>query len=198
MLLQHDIAFRLIPKDAHDKMFVAGGRVVFAQLLRGQVPMRVQPVRITRDEEEPLRAVRFRKFGRLRGEHGRLGAANLITLTRPAGSRRCRRIAFEQDGRHGDFLRGVFWCSGRRGFFLRLVEWGRRGRGRFGQCGFNRCRRVRRFLFRGNLLRWLCGLGARRFAFEQCRQFFFYAFERTFGRCFGLFGLFWFHTVDLE
>ena len=59
------LAAGLVLVDAQHEMFVHRTPVVALELFLGEIPMRIDPVRVARGEEQPLRAVGFGQFLRL-------------------------------------------------------------------------------------------------------------------------------------
>src|SRR4051812_1451071 len=107
MNLTERLTTDLILVDPDDQVTVGGKAVVFLELIAGQIPMRVQPSRITSSEQETLGPVRFGQFSRFSGAGKflvRRRRSKRVTLPRTTTFRRGGGVPFEQ-------LSGNGWSS---------------------------------------------------------------------------------------
>src|SRR2546429_5900098 len=96
---------QVIDKNPHDEVAVSRAPVVFPELLAGQVPMGVEPMRVAGGEQQLFCAVRFGQLARFyrcsdvfRWRRG----SERIALSGTAHRWRSWFVAFEQQGRHLD------------------------------------------------------------------------------------------------
>ncbi len=105
--------------NAQDQVLIARPGIVRALLLARQIPMRIQPVRIARGQQQMLRAVRLRQLAFVLECFHRRARPKGVTLSGPAHRRRLRPLGLQQNRGNVSrrFARGPGGLSFSGGFF---------------------------------------------------------------------------------